>query len=419
VRFSCSSVRKASGVARPFRFPPVRLRSRPQELRRAVAGLSSAAVDSVPSPSRLAEFRQQLLQKSAKAFAVSMSARQTRWLAHVAAEGSPVVNARVAAVAIELIALQRVGGLLYLVPWLHAHSGLMGLLAAVAEAEWGSSRIPDWLARLDGGASGLADSQLGVRFVEGTRKQRIPWSRVVEETRLPGDSPLAMTAVRMAVATPDRDWLRSQDDSDVAAWAGKQALPREIAVHALVRLLGSRASSIPSSRLMREIQSGGISALLDSLARRLGGPLWQRARLWAEVPEDVKRLARLARSIEVVLQNFEDRRQRFWLKWLGKADSVEPIRTGVPFGQQLASGAADAVLIKLRGRCFLEFSTTGNACYAYSESDWSSIRRRARIPTVQSLKLKSYVKGPNWLRHHHGDWEQDFATYIKRLKRGV
>ena len=401
----------------PLQFPKPQLRVRPVKLHRAVEELEVRRGGQQPPASRMAAFRAMVREQSPREVAFAMTARMHRWMVQLAAEGDPVLGGRIAALAMELVHQGRTDHLLELAPWLGHEQPLMASLADVAQREWGTPSIPPWLDPLKAGPEALRNGGLPESLAAHAQSRSLAWPEVVARLELPPPSPLAAHVLQRSVSDATATWTSAQDDGLVARWAGDNALPREIATTALIKLLSVRARTLAGSDRVGALMSGPVSDLLDSLERRLGGPLWQKPRLWSHVPEEVLALARLRHSIQIVLRNFEPRRRQFWLGWLSEADDVRPIRTGIPFGQPLGPGGADAVLIKLRGRCFLEFSSTGHACYAYSHEDWDQLVRTVRRPTAAALRIKKYTHTINWLSHQ-GDWEYKFRRYIERLPRG-
>ena len=226
-------------MTRRLRIPPARLLAAPRRLRSEVEKLSKASGPTRPSESRLAEFRARVATEPASLVAQSMIARQHRWLGHLASEGDPHLGSRVAAVAHELVRLERTTELLLLVPWLPSEKALVRALAGVAQKDWGTPRIPEWVAVLDGGPQALLDGDLAPRFVEQARAAGERWPQLVKGTHLPADSPLALGVLQAAVTTTDARWVAAQDDREVARWTAGQSLPRDIAINALVRLLQS------------------------------------------------------------------------------------------------------------------------------------------------------------------------------------
>jgi len=403
-------------MASVFAFPKVRLHAQPALLRAAVRELPEGKTSGLPTEARLAEFRVRLRADPAAQVASSMTARQHRWLVHLASEGDPELAGRIVAVAESLIESGRPSELPGLLPWIPNSRALMEALAPVVRRRWGTPFIPAWLQGSRAGPGALLQPSLAAPLVDPLRGRRTGWPDVVDASRLPSGSPLAAAVLEAAINSEDEVWAHSQRGEAIANWARGDSLARDLAIAALVRVLTAKLGALTPYGRVRALQTGSLGALLDSLEARLGGPLWRVPRVWADIPEAIKVLARLRRSIQIVLINFEPRRRDFWMPWLTEAADVLPIQTGKPFGSQSESGAADAVLITLRGRCFLEFSTTGNACYAYSAADWAHVRGLQWRPSVDSLKLRTYTRGPHWLTHQ-GSWESKFRTYIDRLPR--
>lgn len=182
-------------------------------------------------------------------------------------------------------------------------------------------------------------------------------------------------------------------------------------------------------------------ALLQASLQHWGSPQLQRNQLWTQVStatkqmvcgwlaqEDLEDFYRLCKDEKEV----DDRRLKFWLRFkqqmtytmilLGPALRSSGSRDVHNFikrkGERLGdltktTGSNNAILMCIGGWLFVEFSQTGNACYAF-KLDHRKIELGRRVYRLDDLKQSSRDL---WLPHvdGKGSWEQTFLAELDRV----
>lgn len=173
-----------------------------------------------------------------------------------------------------------------------------------------------------------------------------------------------------------------------------------------------------------------------------GSPQLKSNRLWGLVDDDARQMVcgwlaqedledfyRLCRGTRQV----DDRRLKFWLRFkeqmgytqilLGgqlrysrDSDTREFIRKKKGRVGELTSGPAtnNAILMQIGGWLFVEFSETGNACYAYPAGEAAIELGRKSYPLSQ---LKPSARSLRRLLHMDGNekWEQKFLASLHQI----
>jgi hypothetical protein len=194
-------------------------------------------------------------------------------------------------------------------------------------------------------------------------------------------------------------------------------------------------------RLLQLDGSRRNEALLQASLKHWGSPQLQRNQLWTHVStatkqmvcgclaqEDLEDFYRLCKDEKEV----DDRRLKFWLRFkqqmtytmilLGPALRSSGLRDVQSFirrkGDRLGdltktSGSNNAILMCIGGWLFVEFSQTGNACYAF-KLDQRKIELGRRVYRLDDLKQSSRDL---WLPHvdGRGSWEQTFLDELERV----
>ena len=226
---------------------------------------------------------------------------------------------------------------------------------------------------------------------------------------------------------PESWWVRQRPQA-VREWVRNRGLTvTQAVIDRQLRTFGKDANSPADLRDTPESRE-----LVAFCLENLGDPV-QRPGQWTEMSPRGKAIFNwlLVRDeFGKIISSFENsaddiRRARFWKKSLSSLlDARYVVATnGV---------AVCCMLIRMtatKAYLFVEFGTTGNACYVYERPDWTA-SLRALVPATMSysvgeFKNRDSSRGGYYLFDasiarwsHTGSWEDRFSDKMRKLKRG-
>lgn len=139
-----------------------------------------------------------------------------------------------------------------------------------------------------------------------------------------------------------------------------------------------------------------------------GGWPREKAAVWALLPVEARRWAEVYLTLQAI--------ERFFDRTSGNLDRREYWRTrATQITDFREFSTARAFMMKLGNRYLVEFLETGNACYSYTEHEWSQLTTR-KHQSSSTLKL-DHVRGTeHWLKHAL-NWQNHFDDYLERYAR--
>ena len=387
-----------------FRVAPWRLRAVVKELGKEAPGAEA------PKPASLRQLEQRLRALPTAELVARLTRREERLLPHLAVEIDDDLRQRLAHLAAGVAPRMRWRTAVRLVAQLPARPFCRALADRMDERPPPTGSVPLWLTSwghevLRAGKPARALAREVIRLDTGL-------SEMAAAVGLEVPSALATGVFTEILRAADDGWIHRQPFTPTLRLLESRRFGREFSVAGLGRLFelyGSRVSSERGYRARQLAEGQPVQQLLLVAREVMGAWPDERREAWADLPRVAKALAGIYRTQKNVEDFFgsiagDPDRLRYWTGWAAEIKEFRllKVRSGTP-----------AFMMRIGDRFFVEFGESGNACYAYSETDWHRVARRRTAIRPDHLKMRSYTRGDHWLTHQ-GGWQRKFNEYIRR-----